>query len=294
MKTTKILLSMAITSSILIGCSKSENNSPVNINQEVKEALSEKYPEAKDVKWTNKGNYIIAEFNSPIITKVATYKHSAWFDNTGKWHMTETDITFDQLPEAVKTSFKSSEYATWRIDDVDKIERNSVEIVYVIEIEQVVNKIETEIDLYYSEDGILVKKVTDVDNDNDDDDYEDYIPSTPSNNISDYINKIYPNARIIDIDHEDGVTEVEIIDGKIKRELIFNSANQWIRTITEIRRSELPKNILDAILSSEYKTYEIDDIEFIQEPNSEFYLVELEKGELEVKIKISKEGVIIK
>ena len=49
--------------------------------------------------------------------------------------MTESEITYEMLPEAVKKAFSSSEYANWKIDDIDKLERAGMEIIYVIEVE---------------------------------------------------------------------------------------------------------------------------------------------------------------
>lgn len=66
---------------------------------------------------------------------------------------TESDIPFESLPEAVKTSFNASEYARWRKEDVDKVERADMETIYVIEVEQG----NQEMDLYYTEDGNLFK-----------------------------------------------------------------------------------------------------------------------------------------
>ena len=42
------------------------------------------------------------------------------------------------LPEAVRTAFAATEYAAapWSVDDVDMLEREGVETVYVIEVEK--------------------------------------------------------------------------------------------------------------------------------------------------------------
>lgn len=60
-----------------------------------------------------------------------------------------------------KSAFESSEYAKWKIDDVDMLERLDMETVYVIEVESG----KQEFDLYYSAEGILIKNVADTDND---------------------------------------------------------------------------------------------------------------------------------
>lgn len=47
--------------------------------------------------------------------------------------MTETDIPLSALPQEIQASFENSEYyLTWKVDDVDKLERDGFEIIYVI------------------------------------------------------------------------------------------------------------------------------------------------------------------
>ena len=59
-------------------------------------------------------------------------------------------------------------------------------------------------------------------------------------------------------------------------------------------RNELPETVTRAIASSEkYAGYQIDDADFVETPGGEYYLVELEKGELEVKVKVNAEGEFI-
>lgn len=63
----------------------------------------------------------------------------------------------------------------------------------------------------------------------------------------------------------------------------------------DVRRNELPETVTHAIASSEkYAGYQIDDADFVETPDEgEYYLVELEKGELEVKVKVNAEGEFI-
>lgn len=60
----------------------------------------------------------------------------AWFDAAGKWYMTEEDISYAELPRAVRTAYEAGDYAAWHVDDVDKLLRNGQETVYVLEVER--------------------------------------------------------------------------------------------------------------------------------------------------------------
>ena len=51
--------------------------------------------------------------------------------------MTETELTHtSQLPEEVQKALANSEYAQWYIDDIDRLERNETETIYVIEVKK--------------------------------------------------------------------------------------------------------------------------------------------------------------
>ena len=80
----------------------------------------------------------------------------AWFDAAGKWYMTEEDISYAELPRAVRTAYEAGDYAAWHVDDVDKLLRNGQETVYVLEVEQR----DAEYELVYSEDGVLLRMHT--------------------------------------------------------------------------------------------------------------------------------------
>ena len=136
----------------LYSCDNNDDES-ITVPVELQNAFSSKYPNAANVKWENNSGYYVADFYDG-------YEASAWFTQDGRWQMTKTDIPYIVLPQAVKTSFEATEYATsWKQDDVDKLEREGVETVYVIEVE----KQNQELDLHYSEDGVLIKSVVDKD-----------------------------------------------------------------------------------------------------------------------------------
>ena len=237
-----VFLLAALSLCLFQSCDNDDNEPvPGYVSAETKAAFDEKYPAAKDVEWETRNDYLIVDFKQDKVEK------EAWFDNSGTWYMTETDIPFAQLPDAVKTAFQQGEYSTWKVDDVDMIERRDVETVYVIETEQG----NSEVDLYYSPDGIL------------------------------------------DIDREKGVTEVEILDGTVCRELLFDDGGAWMQTKTELRITALPDAVMAAIKASQYATYRIDDADFIETLTGEWYLVELESGKQEVKLRIDATGKIL-
>lgn len=273
------LLSLIAGVLCLTACDNDDNNPAPN--GAVTKAFSAKYPSASRVEWEYKGSYITAEFLD------GQFETTAWFDNAGQWYMTETELrNINQLPQAVLDAFKASEYATWTTDDVDRLERLDAETIYIIEVKNG----RQEFDLIYSEDGILIKAIPDTDND----DYNEYLPGTnptPSA-ITEYINANYPGARIIEIDYERGMTEVDIIHDKRSKEVVFDSKQEWVNTHYDVWQNEVEEIVLQALAASEYKAYHIDDIEKYETPTGEYYIFELEQGEREVNVKIDLNGNI--
>ena len=282
----KLMIILAGCAAMLAtGCDKHNATDRFHASAQAQASLLEMYPDATDIAWHAKNGYAVADFRTTSSAGV----NSAWFDNGGTWYMTETEISFNQLPEAVQTAFKASEYASWRVDDIDKLEREGAETVYVIEAEGMTETGEAEVDLYYSPDGVLVKQTLDADPDYD---YGDFIPAQPSQGIEAYIASNYPDARIIDIDRENGMTEVEILDGSVCRELLFDVTETWLYTKTEVRRSDVPATVMQALESSQYASYRIDDVDFYQTPEGEFYRFDLESASGDVKIDITPDGTV--
>ncbi len=136
---TKFKIMTLLVSAMALGSCTTADDVPHSgsVSEQAKSALLAKYPSATNIRWQIKDKYVVASFALPASRTVADGGNdlSAWFDNGGAWYMTETDILFTMLPEAVRTAFGATEYASapWTVDDVDKLEREGVETVYVIE-----------------------------------------------------------------------------------------------------------------------------------------------------------------
>lgn len=260
------------------------------VPEAIRNAFDSSFSNTANLSWetktVSKGQYYKAEFNNKSDNG---YKTEAWYTADGTWYMTETEMPYNAIPQAVKTSFESSEYASWKRDnEVDRIERNAVkEIIYIIEVE---SPQDVDMDLHYSADGILVKAV----NDDGDGDNESLLPDTPSEMVTtatEFIQKNYPNARIIEIEAEHGVIEIDIIHDNRSKEVLLGTTYEWISTSWDVYT--LPAKVTEAINASQYNGYVVDDAEYFETPDGNYYLVELEQGKNEVKIKIKEDGEIV-
>ena len=246
--------------------------------QTITKALTEKYPEAQRVSWENKHGYEVADFY------LGNDEKEAWFDPQGNWVLTETELPFSAVPAIIKEQLAAGPYAQWNIkNDVDKIERPETPTLYIIEVE----KGKQEIDLHYTENGILVKEVPDDDSD------DPYLPSLIPDALKTQLAALYPDALLLGYDVEEQGVEIDILDGNISKEVVFTTGYDWLYTEWEIRISEVPAVLLEAVRASAYADYTIDEVHIYEKPAGLFYEFELEKGEQEIKITFTEEGKLI-
>ena len=138
-----------------------DDNQKIDIS--VLNAFEQKFPLAKGVEWDKLGRYYVAEFKSPMgdgqyvelgtpgATPEVLYEMEAWFDSGANWRMTVIEATYTMLPNAVQHGFTTSNYGTWKVDDVDIVQRNGKETVYILEVKQG----KTERELYFNSKGVL-------------------------------------------------------------------------------------------------------------------------------------------
>ncbi|WP_106830593.1 PepSY-like domain-containing protein [Parabacteroides pacaensis] len=278
MKTKLLTLFVLLCSlNLLTGCNDDDEN-PFAPNDKVAAEFKNQFPSASHVSWETKTGYHVADFRD------GSYEVEAWFTSDGLLVLTETDIPFEALPKPVQTSFKESNYKNWKIEDIDKVKRIDTEVVYIIEVEQG----EKEVDLYYSENGILIKEVLDADSD------EGYQPITIPTEITLFVSQKYPKASIMEFEREKGYFEIDILDGFIPKEIKLDEKYNWLQTEWDIRTTDLPPTVKSAI-GILYPDYRLDDdADVIDTPAGLYYVIELEKGDREIKVKFDETGKELK
>jgi hypothetical protein len=94
-----------------------KDNVEINVPNPVSQAFYQKYQDVIVRKWEGANDTSIAEFSQ------GRRKHFAYFLNDGEWIKTETKIPMTKdLPVAVKDAWKNSNYASWNIAEVKKVE----------------------------------------------------------------------------------------------------------------------------------------------------------------------------
>ena len=141
---------------VLTSCDKKDDIRISDVPSAVMNSFDANFPNASRAEWEKKSGCIVADFWQDGMDM------SAWYNPNGEWLMTESDlgVNLSVLPQAVQDAFKSSQYANWHVDDIDKYERPN-DVFYLIEIE---TKGESDRDLFFAPDGSLLKDDVDKEN----------------------------------------------------------------------------------------------------------------------------------
>lgn len=89
--------------------------------------IKAKFPNTSRLEWEKKGDLFEAEFH------VNNIDHKALLDPSGKLLVYKRDIRAADLPRAVKNTIRK-QYANFRIDDVEKLEREGA-VFYQVELD---------------------------------------------------------------------------------------------------------------------------------------------------------------
>lgn len=104
----------------------------------------------------------------------------------------------------------------------------------------------------------------------------------------------YPGCHILDHDTDNGLTEVKISHEGREKILIFDGG-QWIRTLWELQRDELPPHIVNALGAAGFAFHDIDDNDnsAVDTQDGRFYAVQAKRRGREGIFIVTDDGNIV-
>ena len=251
-----IFLSLfAVLGLFLASCDNNDDDhkNAIEPTEPVMQAFNKKYPNASNPIFTIEGNYYVAEFtNNGVSTE-------AWLTEQGKWMMDKADTPFNQLPEAVTAAFDNGLYAGWKVDDSYTINRDSMTVVYKIDAE----KGNSDMDLYYSPYGNLIKAVNDEGNE----DAPIVIPAE----VHTLMEFTFATCDLLDIQSNADGYILNMLDGKVYKIAQLNKNYLWQSTSYQIAEQNVPEIIMDSFQSTGYAGDTIESILVKIDANGTFY-----------------------
>ena len=94
MKKFAVLMLALASLGAMTGCDDDDDS--VKVPAAVQDTFGRMFPGAGHVEWAGKQGYLVAEFRE------GGTDMQAWFDAAGKWYMTEEDVPYALLPQAVR------------------------------------------------------------------------------------------------------------------------------------------------------------------------------------------------
>lgn len=111
----KIMMILAAAALLAVpACDKYDDGRPA---KGVREEFASMYPDAKDVEWDDEGAYWKVSFETGAASR--RVDHEAWYDKSGNWVRTETDMLLANVPQKIKDYLDASEYGSAVLSDND-------------------------------------------------------------------------------------------------------------------------------------------------------------------------------
>ena len=272
----KILMAALWVASLFVfaACHDDDDDKDYKPHDSVTAAFTAKFPNATAVTWETKGEYEKAEFRE------SGWECEAWFSKDGQWVMTEKDmVSYANLPAKVKDGFTGSIYSSWKVEDVEYIDRVNTAPVYRLEIENA----NSEMYIYFDEDGELVKQS------------EENAAALPAT-VSSFITQNYSKAVVVNDERwQDGILEVDIIDENLVKEVLFDRDNNWMKTTWSVLEANVPQVVLDVLKGEAYNSFSIGSIQFIQYASGEnvYRFVLTKPHTMDTSVEIYPDGTIV-
>ena len=127
---------------------------------------------------------------------------------------------------------------------------------------------------------------------------EKYEDGKPLKNVLNAFSEMYPGARDVEWDAENGYWVVSFELGtppNVKEcEAWYDVDANWLRTETDLVDSALPQSVKDAIAASEYASALLSagDVDYVETPDGNFYELEVNLNGLEIRLKVSEDGKV--
>lgn len=221
---------------LLSACDNNDDDhkDAIEPTEPVVQAFDNKYPDASDPIFKIEGNYYVVEFMNN------GHRTEAWLTDQGKWMMDKEDTPFNQLPQAVSEAFNNGLYSNWTVDDAYTIHRDSMAVIYKIDVE----KGNSDMDLYYSPYGNLIRAVNGKGNED--------LPIVIPPEVHTLMDLAFATAELLDIQSDAEGYVLNILDGKVYKIVQLNKDYHWQSTSYLVTPQEVPQIIMNSFQSTGY------------------------------------------
>ena len=129
----------------------------------------------------------------------------------------------------------------------------------------------------------------------DDNDDDRHITASPE--LEAAFSQIFPDVNASTVQWEwDGrqnAYEAEFWENRLEKSAWFSQAYEWLMTETDYEPpfTGVPQAVIDAA-NAQYPNYVLEDIDYIETPDDDYYRVEMEQGDRDVYLNIEEDGTL--
>lgn len=102
----------------------------------------------------------------------------------------------------------------------------------------------------------------------------------PDDRFGDALEQLFPEARNVEWEQDGKYRVAEFRSGAVEYDVWFDDKATWKMTGADYGRdlTALPDQaVVQALMSSEYSMWQVDDIDYYRQPDDEFYIIEVEQ-----------------
>lgn len=128
---------------------------------------------------------------------------------------------------------------------------------------------------------------------------EKYEDGKPGKHTRDEFATMYPSAKDVEWDYEQGYWVVSFETGMRpdvkEHEAWYDASGNWVMTKTDVLLTDVPQNIKDALAADPVygkAPFEDYDADYVQTPSGEFYRFDILMGGREVYVDVSADGTV--
>lgn len=213
-------------------------------NEQTEETFENMYGSNVVADWKLfKDEYYVAEFGG------ASNETTAWFNKQGECVLEDAPAPTNEVLPIVSEALTTTKYADWKVTDAATLTQKELSKEYTLEMTN--DSIESE--LYFSRQGDFVKAIDDAENHID-------TPAIVPEKIAQLIDTLYNAPEVVDISANkslSSVISVGLLDNSIYKIASFSNAYDWISTLWNIDKSDLPAAVWDGFVNSEYSQHQL-------------------------------------
>ena len=127
---------------------------------------------------------------------------------------------------------------------------------------------------------------------------EKYEDGKPSKEVRNEFKRMYPDAWDIEWEYQGAYWAVSFETGSrpngIDHEAWYDKLGNWIQTCTDVFLSEVPQQIKDYLIASEFGTgqFEDNDAEYFETQSGYFYRFDMRFGGREIEVDVTEDGEV--